>query len=274
MSTINIWKKLRNSLTSTKEEIIPLEEEEKIKEIDPITEKRLDDIIENFFPDTGEWKPYCFDRPNDVTKMYLPCHLRDPRWLAELIKYEEAPDIDFFVILSYIKTSKFFESKRHNYELEIVRWQINWMAEVKWLAKYLSRGNEDLLFKDAAYSSLSPEYDIIFRDILKQTLEAIGLDSEVIEEGIETFSDLWLYKTMCGSYINTIMRLNDIKYLDYKYRSDWLDLRCYEYYKKHKESIDAYSLHQAFNVISEEDAKRIRKELKKAKQYIGFDDNL
>ena len=43
----------------------------------------LREEIKSLFPETGIWYSSCFKRPNEVSKMYLPCHLRDNSWLTK-----------------------------------------------------------------------------------------------------------------------------------------------------------------------------------------------
>ena len=41
----------------------------------------LEEEIKDFFPKEGVWTSSCFKRPNEVARRYLPCHLRDNKWI-------------------------------------------------------------------------------------------------------------------------------------------------------------------------------------------------
>lgn len=68
--------------------------------------KILEDKTLSFFPKSGEWGGYCFGRPKEVGYGYLPCHLRDSKWLAKLL-YQISIIKTFFILfklLSYLVT--------------------------------------------------------------------------------------------------------------------------------------------------------------------------
>ena len=147
----------------------------------------LNEEVKSLFPKTGVWYSSCFKRPSEVSKMYLPCHLRDDSWLAKYFQ-GQLSDKKIYVpsrfVREFVETSPEFADARHNYELEIVKWQINWMrgGGEHWL---MPNGFDEfsLLF--------SPDVDIMFRGGVVKTLTAIGMNRDVIEEGIEKNSDLW-----------------------------------------------------------------------------------
>ena len=84
-----------------------------------------------------------------------------------------------------------------------------------------------------------------FRLGIKQTLEAINMDKEVIEEGIEKNRDLWFDK-----YINIAFRniyapvflswSGDRSTPKKELKDAWTRVRKYDYYQEHKESVDKY----------------------------------
>ena len=82
----------------------------------------------NFFPKEGTWYSECFRQPHDLNMTNLPCHLRDDLWLAKMLKRNQKL---FYMstnrVLQFVKTSPFFQEKRHEYEQEIVKCQIDWM---------------------------------------------------------------------------------------------------------------------------------------------------
>ncbi len=102
--------------------------------------KILMDKTLSFFPKSGEWCSSCFSKSKEVGYCYLPCHLRDNKWLAKLLlKEANLPNEYYKDVLNFVQTSELFQNKRHEYELEIVRWQIdfikhggeNWICDEK-----------------------------------------------------------------------------------------------------------------------------------------------
>ena len=116
-----------------KQEILKDEGQDRLvnyKIIEGNIESTLNKEIQNFFPKTGHWMSNCFQRSSDVYRRNLPCHLRDNNWMSKLM-HKELKEKEIFISQQAIKTfmdnSKEFAELRHNYELEIVRWQINWI---------------------------------------------------------------------------------------------------------------------------------------------------
>ena len=194
----------------------------------------LDREVLNIFPKTGEWTSACFSRGDQ-----LPCHLRDDLWLADWFK-RKLEHKDIYIskldVLSYIRLSKLFEELRHSYELEIVRWQIKWMLNggEGWLMPY-GTDEFDLMF--------SPDVDRIFRAGVVKTLTRIGMDKEVVEEGIEIFSNLWREYYMKKAFQHAyepfgFMRKTKLEPASEEHKQNWLKMRRYEYYMEHQKIID------------------------------------
>ncbi len=197
----------------------------------------LDQEVINIFPKTGEWTSGCFSKGD-----YLQCHLRDNYWLAHWFQGKlERKDIYIKrnEILNYVKTSELFAKSRHEYELEIVRWQIDWMKNggEGWL---MPSGTDefDLIF--------SPDVDKIFRAGIVKTLTAIGMDKEVVEEGIERNFEMWrgqyIHKAFYHTFepISQYRRKTDLPPCLEGHKGNWIKLRQYEYYLEHKDSVDKY----------------------------------
>ena len=147
------------------------------------------DILEkatlNFFPKKGNWCYSCFYQPKDLEMINLPCHLRDDLWLAKMLKQnQELFYMSTNRILQFVKTSSFFQEKRHEYEQEIVKWQIDWMRSggENWIADDNYGG--DFVF-------ITNECDLGFRKGVVDTLSKIGMSVDAIEEGIEKNADMW-----------------------------------------------------------------------------------
>lgn len=198
----------------------------------------LDKEVESLFPDDGKWYSSCYKQPKELAENNLPCHLRDNKWLAEYImkKYKHylAKKSD---IMDYIYKSEKFAKLRHDYEQRIVSWQIDWM----------NSDGENWICEDDFFM-FSTRCDIIFRKGIVDTLSAIGMDKEAIEEGIEKNSDKWLEKYMEHAFRN---QYNSV-FLDTYYSGEkleepseehytmWRKFRLYNYYNKHKASIHKY----------------------------------
>lgn len=234
----------------------------------------LDDASIDFFPKDGTWYSNCFRRSTDLNKGNLPCHLRNNRWMAHVLKEDQKLFmISTKYIEEYMNRSKKFIDARHNYELEIVKWQINWMRN----------GGEGWIVDDELggdFYIMGPVCDLAFRKGIVDTLTKIGMDSEVVEEGIEKNADLWRDRYMRRAFLNEFdpilidysfsifgeERKNDdinkptLAKVDPSFEEAWLKMRRYEYYQQHKSSVDKYGVvlpemlmnNEGYNTLKEE----------------------
>lgn len=212
------------------------------------TVELLDSIVVDFFPKEGNWKSNCFRKEEVVSEKNLPCHLRDSNWLASLMmKKYDLSSLGEGVVREYVKESGYFHQLRKEYEVKIVKWQINWMRNdgANWIvdAKY---GEEFYFFH--------PMCDYAFRRGIVDTLLAIGMDIEAIEEGIEKNVDMWLDTYMNLAFNNqynpvfTRFRIGNseekeeetLSEVDPNFKECWLAYRKYQYYQEHRESVDAF----------------------------------
>ena len=170
-----IRKRQEQNKTNTKSRILP-----KIATNDEEANVILEEEIKNFFPKEGVWYDNCFSRPREVWSVNLPCHLRDNAWMSQLL-HKVLKDKRIYIkphtIKQFMDNSETFAELRHEYELKIVEWQIDWvmMGGTNWLPP---NGSDEfsLIF--------SEDYDKIVRDGIVKTLKAIGMDAEVVEEGL------------------------------------------------------------------------------------------
>ena len=202
--------------------------------------KLINEEIEHFFPTEGDWSSTCYERSNELTGNNLPCHLRDNEWISRFMSSKiekKGYHIPTANILGVINESKRFTKLRHDYELEIVRWQIDWMSHGggNWL---MPEGYDEISLL------ISTSVDKMFRKGVVKTLTAIGMNRDVIEEGIEKNRDMWLDKYMQLSFDHAF---NPIFYdapqpakASDEHKKAWLDVRKYEYYEDHKKSVDLY----------------------------------
>lgn len=202
------------------------------------------DILEQeslrFFPETGIWFSGCFSRPNDVAYAYLPCHLRDNLWLSKLMWQnlsEIGVDIPLNKIRKFVSTSENFQELRHAYELEIVKWQID----------FIKNGGENWLAPkgyDEASFLFGEDVDKIIRGGVSRTLQSIGMNYDVIEEGLEKYSDEWRPSSMMLGFKNKFEKPMFLgispEPASWEHRQNWLANREYKYYLEHKDSVDKY----------------------------------
>jgi len=194
--------------------------------------KKLEEVTKKFFPNHGGWSHWAYRKEEDS----LYCHLRDEYWLAKKIGIN-VPDIEYAKVLKFVSTNDFFKQERHDYEQRIVEWQINFMMERKegWIA-------DDFM-------EWMPNCDINFRKAIIDTLVAIGIDKEAIEEGIEKNADIWrnhyINQAFENKYNNFLWNSNFLgsnkgieipKPLDI-HKEKWIQLRKYEYYQRHISSV-------------------------------------
>jgi len=232
------------------------------KDKDNIEEDLDKDVLDratiNFFPKDGTWYSDCFKRSNEFEKVYLPCNLRNDWWLAKMLERTQ-PELLFSVksseILNYVKTSEFFKQKRHEYELEIVKWQIN----------FIKNGGEGWICSDDC-GIYSPSCDIVFRKGVVDTLFAIGMNREVIEEGIEKNANLWrktLMKMAFSHKYEPVFYLAKVQVgpAEEEHKEKWLKMRKYEYYQQHKESVDKYGVIEPGMIMTFEEVDETKKYL-------------
>lgn len=235
-------------------------------------DKFLEKATLEFFPKTGEWYSNCFERSNKLYMSNLPCHLRDSKWLASMFRNNQKLFMFTpFYIQQYVENSKVFNDVRHNYELEIVKWQINYMAlgGEGWII------DEDL---GGDFFLLSPTADLAFRKGIVDTLTKIGMDKEVVEEGIEKYASAWRdcymerafsnefnsvflsfdFSLLGGKKAYTTINKPVLADIDPEFKKAWLDLRKYEYYQRHKDSVDKYGVVLPEMQLNLEEEKRLK----------------
>lgn len=208
-------------------------------------EEFLDKTLKNFFPKDGHWYSNCFNKSNFVAEENLPCHLRNDKWLADLIlKKYNLYYLGKGTIIEYIINSNNFDKLRHEYEQKIVSWQIDWMCN----------GGDNWIIDEKLGGDLylfSTKCDYAFRKGVVDTLLAIGMNINAIEEGIEKNANKWRENHMtiafrnlyCVSPYSLLPSGNEEKLLEepsQEHYEKWLKLRLYEYYIEHKDSVDKY----------------------------------
>lgn len=208
-------------------------------------EEFLDKTLKNFFPNDGHWHSNCFNKSNFVAEENLPCHLRNDKWLADLIlKKYNLYYLGKGTIIEYIINSNNFNKLRHEYEQKIVSWQIDWMCN----------GGDNWIIDEKLGGDLylfNTKCDYAFRKGVVDTLLAIEMNINAIEEGIEKNANKWRENHMtiafrnlyCVSPYSLLPSGNEEKLLEepsQEHYEKWLKLRLYEYYIEHKDSVDKY----------------------------------
>ena len=197
----------------------------------------------------------------------LPCHLRDDLWLAKMLKQNQKL---FYMstnkVLQFVKTSKFFKEKRREYEQEIVKWQIDWMR---------SGGENWVIDEDYGgdFVFLTPVCDLGFRKGVVDTLSSIVMNIDAIEEGIERNADRWRDSFMNRAFANEYKPLflnidfdiyfgneeqprkesKTLEPADSEFEEKWLRMRKYEYYQRHKDSVDKYGVVEPDMTLSDDE---------------------
>lgn len=249
-------------LSKIKNKFKKVKTQKSIKVDEETLDKILDEKIKDFFPEDGEWCGLCFNRSKQVNYTYLPCHLRDNNWLSKLMKQKlsfEGININSEYIEKFMNNSKTFEELRHEYELKIVCWQIKWMKRDgdQWIAPHLYTEKE-LYFCDEA--------DKKFRNEVVEILISIGMDREIIEEGLEKFSELWRDFYIKLSFLHRYdpgFFTESTHYENCYHEENWIKMRNYQYYQEHKSSVDKYGQPNEDMLMSKEEAKKLERILKK-----------
>ena len=113
--------------------------------------------------------------------------------------------------------------------------------------------------------------DIGFRIGIIKTLEAIGMNTEAIEQGIEENACLWRNQEMASAFRNTYspilgftdVKLKEMEPISEEHKNAWMKLRLYEYYQAHKSSVDKYGIVTPEMEMSEEEVRCLREYLTK-----------
>ena len=272
----NMKEKLLKSKKDNSEAMIEtVEEDVKSDNVVDALDGILNDASDKFFPKEGSWYSSCFRRGTELRKGNLPCNLRNNKWMALMLKEDQnLLMISTRYIEKYMKRSEHFNECRHNYELEIVKWQINWMRN----------GGEGWIVDEELggdFFMMSPVCDIAFRKGIVDTLTRIGMDREVVEEGIEKNANMWRERYMRSAFSNEYdpiylkcsfslfgeeIKSDDINEptlgdVDPSFEEGWMKLRRYEYYIEHKDSVDKYGVVLPEMVMNGEELKKLQTEV-------------
>ena len=217
----------------------------------------LTDEIESFFPQSGRWARSCYSRPTELTKSALPCHLTNTKWMAELMAKEllsKGKVVRVQDIENFLETSERFQELRHNYELEIVKWQIDYMRN-DGEGYLLPKGHDEISFLT------NPNIAELFRESVVRTLSAIGISRASIEEGLERNSAMWLESYLRRGFANafepTFYYYGSPDPASEQFKKDWLKLKRHTYYTQHKKAVDLFNDNAATMRFSQAEVARL-----------------
>lgn len=196
----------------------------------------------------------------DYNHENLKFHIYDEKWLVSYIMHI----IDFFPIKnnnqkikpnnikSFIQIDPEFNAERERYEQSIIRNEINNLMDKCRNEKPYQESNTTKLI------SYNVNTDEVFRKIITTQLLKMGINAHSIEIGLEKNANLWRPQTMNWAYENEYVNplylidkkqasLNDCDFdrIIHKlavYKKMWVNLREYNYYKKHQATIDELNL--------------------------------
>ena len=141
---------------------------------------------------------------------------------------------------------------------------IRWQSPIEWI----KNGGENWICDDelgGEFTLLSPVCDLGFRKGVVDTLLEIGMDKDVIEEGLEKFSDIWRDRFISSAFFNKyncIFFLADpnvpVPEIDKEHESAWIRYRKYEYYRAHKKSVDKYGTPDDDMLMNPDEAIRLK----------------
>ena len=158
--------------------------------------------------------------------------------------------VDAKVIKDYIQKSHLFEVMRNDYEQAIVKWQIEYMngGGSGWL---MPKGTGEIGLL------ISNNVEELFRAGVVLTLTRIGMDRDAIEKGLERNSKLWLDRYIGKSFEHefepVIYLYGAPEHASEEHRKNWETMRKYDYYRKHKNSVNKYgSITPEMNLTAEE----------------------
>ena len=203
----------------------------------------LEREAENLFPKSGVWHTEDLNQVTDSDMMYLPNHFNDNQWVSKILQKKLRQKL----ILVPSKTVKFFVENshkfaqlKHNYALEIVKWETNYIMR-DGDNKQAPKNYDDLMMATVV------DWVQVVRDGVVDALTTLGIDRATIEEGLEKNADNWRNHCLERSFRNLYepskfipnvpQHLQPVKP---EHRKNWLAAQEYLYYQKHAESVEKY----------------------------------
>lgn len=173
-----------------------------------------------------------------------------------ILREANFPNEYYNQVLSFISSSDLFKQKVHDYEQTIVKWQIN----------FIKNGGENWICDEnlgGDFCLMMSECDIAFRKGVVDTLVAMGLNKEVIEEGLEKNAEMWrnlfIEKAFLTKYEPIMINFfrteafEPLPKADLEHKRAWIKMRKYQYYCDHKKSVDLYGTVEPDMLLSGEE---------------------
>ena len=223
-----------------------------LKEVFFLLDKSLDDI----FPEIT--KKLLFDTidHDELIRENIVFNLENNEWLVNYLS-SQSPSISKSAIKKYVEESINFNNKIHEYQLKIAKFIIN--DYNVWSKGFLNI--------DGKLEYLTIESDYAFRKSLSDTFKYLGFSYDRSEEAIETFSKNWRFPRMKLQFYNgftgdvVLVARETYSSHDPEFMENWLKIKEYDYYKKHKDSVDKYGSATPSMLMSDEEAMNLKNKL-------------
>ncbi len=111
---------------------------------------------------------------------------------------------------------------------------------------------------------MTPVVDLGVRKGVVDTLLKIGMNKDVIEEGLEKYANLWREHFMVSAFRNEyelFLSKFQVEPAEEEHRVKWLKMRKYEYYQRHKKSVDLYGVVEPDMLMTKEEVLELKKYL-------------
>ena len=217
---------------------------------------RLDCIVKKMFPDISFEALFEKRDRNELNDQNIILNLENKAWLTKYFQ-TKFPNISKEKIEKYICTSSGFYRIIHDYQMSIARWLIN----------YINVNSKGFLRMEDKLCFSIVETDYAFRKSLSDSLEYLGFSYDRKEEAIETFSKNWRRPRMSATFYNAfvgnmaLVARETYKNYSLNFRDDWIKLKEYDYYQKHKDSVYKYSEPTPAMLMDKEEAEELKKTL-------------
>ena len=223
-----------------------------LKDIFFLLDKSLDDI----FPEITKSLLFNTIDHDELTRDNIVFNLENNEWLVNYLS-SQSPSISKSAIKKYVEESINFNNKIHEFQLKIARFIIN----------DYNVWSKGLLNIDGKLEYLTIESDYAFRKSLSDTFKYLGFSYDRSEEAIETFSKNWRLPRMKLQFYNgfagdaVLVARETYSFHDPEFMENWLKVKEYDYYKKHKDSVDKYGSATPSMLMSDEEAMNLKNQL-------------
>ena len=216
----------------------------------------LDTTISKLFPEITKKLLFSKDDRNALKKENVVFHLEDKNWLIQYISLN-FQSISKGAIKKYVYESVFLENSIHEYQLQVARFIIN---DLNVTSKGYLKIDNDLILENV-------ETDYALRKSLSDTFNYLGFSYERSEEAIEVYAQNWrsprmrllFYNAYAGNAV--LVARETYTPFDLYFRDNWLKLKEYDYYKKHKNSVDKYGEATSSMLMSDEEAEEMKSKI-------------